>query len=178
MQLTDVVPSIAFARNMKWSFSVLRKNLTSEDLQEMVHIRGSHERVAREWIALVHIRETNASRLVDKDESRILVPSIRIVNSAAAVVFLVDQTGTELLKHTKHRGTSRSTSHPQSERRSIIRNSILGAEVPEKEMSMSNIKPAGVLRHVCSTYTAILLLKTNGMVRRVLALEDVEWGLF
>lgn len=102
--LTDVVPSIAFSRNMKVAVLVLREDLTNEHLEKEVHVMRSDERVIRHRCPFVYIAETDTCRLVDEEESSVLIPAIRIVISPIAV--LIDQARAKLCLISAHNSPS------------------------------------------------------------------------
>lgn len=67
-------------------------------LQERVHVLHSSPSVCDILCPLIKITVANSCRLVDEEQRRVLVPSIRIINSPVAV--LIDETRAKLLKQT------------------------------------------------------------------------------
>ena len=88
---------ITFPRDDKRTFGMLWKYLAHEQLQEEMDICSSCKGVIGYRFSLIDVRETNTGRLVNENQCCFLIPPIGIINSAVPI--LVDQTGTQLLKH-------------------------------------------------------------------------------
>lgn len=141
-----------------------REDLAYESLQKQMHISSARKRIIRNVVLVVRVGESNPHRLVYEYHSCVPIPAIWVVNGAVAI--LINQTRAQLLEHSNHARSAWSASHPQRKRSKIglWAGIVLAGEVPEEEVLVADVEPAGILVYVRIAEGGILALYPNGVL--------------